>query len=142
MTAAATGLVVGTVLPEWTFEVTPTMIVTGAIYSRNYRDVHHASDRAQARGSRDIFMSITTTNGHVGRYVTDWAGPDARLLAISVRLGASNYPYDTCRYTGRVTAVEPGSDGTTVTVAVTATNSLGEHVTATVRMLLPAGEAR
>jgi hypothetical protein len=106
------------------------MIVTGAIYSRNYRDVHHALDRAQARGSRDIFMSITTTNGHVGKYVTDWAGPDSRLLSIAVRLGASNFPYDTCTYTGIITAVE----GETVTVAVRGANSLGDHVTATVRV--------
>ena len=30
------------------------------------------------RGSKDIFMNILTTNGLVGRYVTDWSGPRSR----------------------------------------------------------------
>ena len=32
----------------------------------------------QERGSPDIFMNILTTNGFVGRFVTDWAGPGRR----------------------------------------------------------------
>ena len=33
---------------------------------------------AGERGSPDIFMNILTTNGFVGRYITDWAGPRRR----------------------------------------------------------------
>jgi hypothetical protein len=38
------------------------------------------SELAKARGSKDIFMNILTTNGLVGRYVTDWSGPRSRLI--------------------------------------------------------------
>ena len=49
-----------------------------AIASRDYQDVHHDPVLAVERGSKDIFMNILSTNGLVGRYVTDWAGPGRR----------------------------------------------------------------
>jgi acyl dehydratase len=73
-------------------------------------------------------MNILTTNGFVGRFVTDWAGPTARLKKVAIRLGAPNYPGDTMRMTGEVTAVE----GDEITVKVVGANSLGDHVTGTV----------
>ena len=45
---------------------------------RDYQDVHHDPGLAVERGSPDIFMNILSTNGFVGRFVTDWAGPGAR----------------------------------------------------------------
>lgn len=37
-------------------------------------------------------MNILTTNGLVGRYVTDHFGPSAVLRKVAIRLGAPNYP--------------------------------------------------
>ena len=99
-----------------------------AIASRDYQDVHHDPTLAVERGSPDIFMNILTTNGFVGRFVTDWAGPTARLKRCSIRLGAPNYPGDTMTMTGEVVAV----DGGEITVSVKGSNSLGDHVTGTV----------
>ena len=70
---------VGDELPALPIPLTRTLIVATAIASRDYQDVHHDPGLAQERGSPDIFMNILTTNGFVGRYVTDWAGPDALL---------------------------------------------------------------
>ena len=53
-------------------------------------------------------MNILTTNGLVGRYVTDWAGPNALLKSVSIRLGAPNYPGDTMTITGAVTKKDDG----------------------------------
>jgi len=78
-------------------------------------------------------MNILTTNGFVGRFITDWAGPEAMLQSVSIRLGAPNYPYDTMTLTGRVTAIEDG----VVSVEVRGANSLGDHVTGTVKLCLP-----
>ena len=72
-----------------------------AIASRDYQDVHHDPGLAQERGSHDIFMNILTTNGFVGRFITDWAGPDAVLKSVKIRLGAPNYPGDTMTMTGQ-----------------------------------------
>ncbi|MBX9397925.1 MaoC family dehydratase [Streptomyces sp. TRM72054] len=122
-------------LPVLEIEVTRTLIVAGAIASRDYQDVHHDPDVARQKGSPDIFMNILTTNGLVGRYVTDHFGPAAVLCKVAIRLGAPNYPGDTMVLTGRVEAI----DGGTAVVRVTGDNGIGRHVTGTVTLTLPAG---
>jgi hypothetical protein len=95
---------------------------------------------SKERGSPDIFMNILTTNGLVGRYVTDWSGPRSRILDVSIRLGAPNYPDCTMTLTGSVREKGPLSDdgeSGTVTVAIRGANHLGDHVTGTVQLLLP-----
>jgi len=124
---------VGDALPELEVPVTATLVVAGALASRDFQDVHHDRALARAAGAEDVFMNILTTNGFVGRFVTDWAGPDAVLKRVTIRLGAPNYPGDTMRMTGSVTRV----DGPEVEVAVRGANSLGDHVTGTVTLELP-----
>ena len=126
---------VGDTLPPLALPLTPTLIVSTAIASRDYQDVHHDRDLAQERGSKDIFMNILTTNGLVGRYVTDWAGPNAVLTDVRIRLGAPNYPYDTMTIVGEVTATD--ADDRSVEITVTGDNDLGTHVSGTVRLQLP-----
>jgi len=124
----------GDELPALDIPITTTAIVAGAIASRDYQDVHHDAALARQRGSKDVFMNILTTNGYVGRFVTDWAGPDAVLKKVAIRLGAPNYPGDTMHMTGRVTAT--GDDGQ-VDVEIRGVNSLGDHVVGTVSLVLP-----
>ena len=128
---------VGDELPPLDVPLTRTLIVATAIASRDYQDVHHDPGLAQQRGSKDIFMNILTTNGFVGRFITDWAGPDAILQRVAIRLGAPNYPGDTMVMTGTVTnkAIEDGRG--VVDVDVRGANGLGDHVTGTVRLALP-----
>jgi acyl dehydratase len=132
---------VGDTLPELSVPLTRTVIVSTAIATRDYQDVHHDPSLAVERGSKDIFMNILSTNGYVGRYVTDWAGPAAVIQSIAIRLGAPNYPDDTMIFSGEVTEVtspsESGKARGTVTVALKGKNSLGNHVTGTVRLALP-----
>src|ERR687889_705483 len=99
---------VGEELPELVIPLTRTLIAATAIASRDYQDVHHDPGLAKERGSPDIFMNILTTNGFVGRFVTDWAGPDAVIKKVSIRLGAPNYPGDTMTMTGSVTVKDAG----------------------------------
>jgi acyl dehydratase len=126
---------VGDELPSLDIELTRTLIVAGAIASRDYQEVHHDPDLARQRGSKDVIMNILTTNGFVGRFVTDWAGPDAVIHSVKVRLGVPNYPGDTMRMTGAVTARDEASRR--VTIDVTGANSLGNHVVAAVEVALP-----
>ena len=136
---------VGEALPELVVPLTRTLIVSTALASRDYQDVHHDAELAVQRGSKDIFMNILSTNGLVGRYVTDWAGPGAVLTDVNIRLGAPNYPDDTMTLTGSVTSKDEhaGADGKgAVEVTLRGANGLGDHVTGTVRLLLPAGGAR
>jgi acyl dehydratase len=127
---------VGEVLPELVIEASVRNIVATAIASRDYQDVHHDISSAQERGSKTIFTNILTSNGYCLRYVTDWTGPEAVVKRASIRLGVPNYAGDTMTMTGTVDAVDPGPDGELVTVAVRGRNSLGDHVTGTVTVLL------
>ncbi len=116
---------VGEQLPPMTVEATPTFVVATALATRDFQDVHHDRDLAQGHGSKDIFLNILTTMGLVQRYVTE-AVPGAVLAGISVRLGAPACAGDTLIMTGRLAGP--------ATVEVRGAVSLGDHVTATVRL--------
>ncbi|MEO6205605.1 MAG: MaoC family dehydratase [Mycobacteriales bacterium] len=128
---------VGETLPELVIEASVRNIVATAIASRDYQDVHHDIALAQQRGSKTIFTNILTSNGYCLRFVTDWTGPDAIVKNASIRLGVPNYAGDTMTMSGTVNAVEPSASGDLVTVAVRGRNSLGDHVTGTVTVLVP-----
>ena len=128
---------VGAVLPELVIEASVRNIVATAIASRDYQDVHHDVAMAQQRGSKTIFTNILTSNGYCLRYVTDWTGPDAVVKKASIRLGVPNYAGDTMTMSGTVSAAEDAPDGRLVTVDVRGRNSLGDHVTGTVTVLVP-----
>ncbi len=126
----------GDTLPPLVIPLTRTLIVSTAIASRDYQDVHHDPDLAQERGSPDIFMNILTTNGFVGRFVTDWTGPEAMLRKVDIRLGAPNYPGDTMTLEGSVTAKD--EEAGTIEVSLRGRNGLGDHVTGRVLVAMPA----
>ncbi len=129
-------LAVGAELPSWELQVTPTLVVSTAIATRDFQDVHHDRDLAVERGSKDIFLNILTTTGLVQRYVTDQVGPAALVRGIAIRLGAPAYPGDALRFGGTVTEhVEVDGEWRYV-VAVRGRNSLGDHVTGTVTFAL------
>jgi hypothetical protein len=123
----------GTELPPLTIEATPTFVVSTALATRDFQDVHHDRDSAVARGSKDIFLNILTDTGLVQRFVSEWAGPEALIRSIKIRLGVPCYAYDTLTFTGRVVS----ADGQDVVVSVSGVDSLGEHVAGTVEVTLP-----
>ncbi|RAX47818.1 acyl dehydratase [Arthrobacter sp. AQ5-05] len=123
----------GDQLPELRIPITATLIVTGAIATRDFQKVHHDKDVAEAAGTKNVFMNILTTNALVNRYVGQWAGPAARVGRINIRLGATNFPGDEMVFTGTVESVQ----GQNLTVKVIGTNSLGPHVTGTVDIVIP-----
>lgn len=123
-------ITVGQALPELSFPITASAIVAGALATNDYENVHHDKAAAQARGVPDIFMNILTTNGLVQRFVTDWAGPSARIRNIAIRLGAPNFAGDTMVINGTVESVDAAAQ--TAAIKVSGRNGLGEHVTSTV----------
>ena len=138
-TLTADSVSVGDQLATWVKDVTPTLVVSGALATRDFQDVHHDRDLAHARGSKDIFLNINTSVGLMSRYVADWAGPEHILTANRVRLGAPAYPYDPLIFTGEVTEADAATGR--VVVKVRAHNSLGDHVSGTVELLLPGGSS-
>ena len=134
-TRRLSSIAVGDTLPPLEIPLTRTLIVSTAIASRDYQDVHHDPGLAQERGSPDIFMNILTTNGFVGRFVTDWTGPESRLRKVDIRLGAPNYPGDRMTLDGAVTAKD--AEAGTIEISQRGHNSIGDHVTGKVLVSLP-----
>ncbi len=130
-------ITVGETLPTLAIDVTTTTIVAGALATRDFTPVHHDAGAARAQGLQNIIMNTLTTNGFVARYVTDWAGPDAVIRRIAIRLGTPNYPGETMQLTGTVTGKDNREN--TIELAVAGQNKWGDHVTGTVRVTLPRG---
>ncbi len=130
-------IVVGDELPVFELPVTSTVIVAGAIASRDFMPAHHDADFARAQGAPHMFMNILTTNGYVARFITDWAGPEAMIRAIKIRLGAPAVPGQALRFSGRVEKVSDEGDERVIELAVRAANDLGDHATGTVTVGLP-----
>ena len=124
-------------LPDFTLPVTTTRIVAGALASRDFMPVHHDRDYARKQGAPDVFMNILTTNGYVARYVTDWAGSEARLLGIQIRLGGPATPGTTLRFSGEVVRETQEGDERVLQIALKAVNELGMHASGTVDLTLP-----
>jgi hypothetical protein len=86
----------------------------------------------------NVGMNILTTNGLCVRFLTDWAGPEAMVTKLAIRLGVPSFPNDPLRFTGSVTGKSEGVDGEGfVEVSFKGSNSLGDHVsgTATISLL-------
>jgi acyl dehydratase len=111
--------------------VTTTLIVAGAIASRDYMPVHHDRDFATGQGSPDIFLNILTTNGLCVKFLHDWAGPEAMVKKLSIRLGVPAFPNDPLHFTGTVTGKSAGDGEGLIEVSLKGTNRLGDHVSGT-----------
>ena len=126
---------IGDELLAQSIPITAALVVGGAIASRDFTPVHHDGGWARAQGMPDIMMNILTTQGLVSRYVTDWAGIDAVIRALAVKLGAPNHPGDTMKLSGRVTEKDVAAG--VVQIEITGANSWGDHVNATLELALP-----
>ena len=89
---------VGAELPAMVVAVTPTRIVAGAIASRDFMPVHHDRDYANQQGAPDIFMNILSDTGYCSRFLTDWAGPNAMITRLAIRLGVPGDVHPGCRH--------------------------------------------
>ena len=135
-TLAYNKVAVGDKLPPLKIDITAGLIIGAAIASRDFTPVHHDKKVAQAAGLPDVFMNILTSNGFMGRFVTDWSGPDSTLKGIDIKLGAPNLPGFVMTVTGEVKAKDDASG--IVSVAVEGVNNVwGTHMTGTVRVALP-----
>lgn len=128
---------VGDELPVLELPMTASHIVAGAIATRDFMPVHHDRDYANQQGAPDIFMNILSTNAYCSRYLTDWAGPDAMIRRLAIRLGVPVFPGATLVFTGAVTAMTNGDGDGLVDVAFRAANDLGDHAVGDATLSLP-----
>jgi acyl dehydratase len=118
-------------------DVTATVIVAGAIATRDFMPVHHDRQYANAQGAPDIFMNILSDTAYCSRFLTDWAGPEAMVRKLAIRLGVPVFPGATLTYTGTVVGTSRVAGEGLVEVELRATNDLGDHVTGTAVLSVP-----
>jgi acyl dehydratase len=134
----------GEALPRLPIDANASLITAAAIATRDYQDVHHDRNAANAAAMPQVFMNILTTNGLISRYITDWAGPAARIRQVNTRLGVPTFAGATLTFSGQVTAKRPDPADPRmglVEIQVSGTNALGEHASSTVTVAVPNGSA-
>ena len=129
----------GDALPGLAVEVTPTLVVLGALASRDWRPMHHDYKFATERnGVADIFLNTPNQAAWFERYVTDWTGPLGRLGRMTFRMKGSVFPGDTMALDAtveRVSTDEAGCGWAELLVALTVDGDL--KTDCTVRVALP-----
>jgi acyl dehydratase len=132
---------IGDELPQLSIEITASHIVAGAIATRDFMPVHHDREYANAQGAPDIFMNILSDTGYCSRYLTDWAGPDAMITNLAIRLGVPVFPGTDLTYDGTVTGLERQGDEGRIDIAFRALTGIGEHVNGTASLRVPLRDA-
>jgi len=128
---------VGDQLTPMNISLTPTIVASTAIASRDFMPVHHDKDYALKQFAPDIFLNILSSNGFVSKFLTDWAGPQAWVKKISIKLGVPAVPYQVLRFTGVVTSKTSVGDECVIEVNVQAANDSGNHATGNATITLP-----
>jgi acyl dehydratase len=131
----------GDQLPEMVLVVTATRIVAGAIATRDFMPVHHDRAYANSQGAPEIFMNILSDTGYCSRFLTDWAGPEAVITRLAIRLGVPLFAGSTLTYTGSVIATHRSDGEGIVEVDLRAAVDMGDHLTGTATLRLPVGGA-
>ncbi|HVM66206.1 MAG TPA: hypothetical protein VMU14_15165 [Acidimicrobiales bacterium] len=99
-------------LPTLSVDVTATLVVLGAMASRDWRPMHHDHGFAVERqGLKDIFFNTPNQAAWFERYITDWTGPYGRLGRMTFRMKGSVFPGDTMTIDGTVTSLELDDTG-------------------------------
>lgn len=126
----------GDALPELEIPITHKLIVSGAVATQDFIDVHHNAPAAREAGMPDIFMNILATSGLCARYLTDWAGPASRLRTLKLNLLAPNTPGDTMVMQGTVKTLSQGSSPL-AGIEFAGRNRLGFHVNGSATLAFP-----
>jgi acyl dehydratase len=137
VTRAWESISIGDELTPLELPMTATRIVAGAIATRDFMPVHHDRDYANSQGAPDTFMNILSTTAYCSRFLTDWAGPEAMIKRLAIRLGVPVFPKSVLRFTGAVIATSRSDDDGVVEVEFRATNDLGDHAVGAATISLP-----
>ena len=133
----AADISVGDAIAPMDIDVTTTAVVSGALATHDWMPMHHDRDFAQSQGAPDVFLNIFSSNAYVSRFLTDWAGPEAFVKSIDIRLGVQAVPGQVLEFRGEVLGIEEQGDECLVSVSVKASNENGDHVTGAATLTVP-----
>ncbi len=129
---------VGMELPNLVRRPTPMQLVKWAGASEDYEPIHYNQAAAQERGLPDIIVHGRLKSAFLCQMISDWAGKDGKLLAISCQHRGIDLPGKdlTCR--GKVTEKYSKDERNVVACEVCVENEQGQKtVPGTARISLP-----
>lgn len=77
---------VGDALPELRMPITLKTLVMAAAGTRDFMPYHHNTTFSRSVGSRDAIVNTMFYQGLLGRFVTDWTGPDSNLVSQTLQM--------------------------------------------------------
>jgi uncharacterized OB-fold protein/acyl dehydratase len=98
---------------------------------------HYLKDHATASGSRNAFVNTMFYLGLLGRYVTDWTGPEGDLRSMTLQMHDQLCPGDVASVNGRVGKRRPDGSGFVLELELTVTNDRGITATSTTTAVVP-----
>jgi len=90
-------------LPELEIPITTRLIAKMVSGTRDISPLHHDKEMANEGGYRDVFTNTMWYQGVLGRFATDWAGPEAFLRKLKFNMRKPNYQGETVVVRGRIT---------------------------------------
>jgi hypothetical protein len=115
----------GTRIPPLEFPVPLKQFVLAVAATRDFYEVHHDDAYAQALGAPGMYIGTHFMQGLIGRFVTDWSGPDGRMRRLELTPFDRNHPDDVIRVDGTVVGRRDDDDECVVDLAVRCSNGRG-----------------
>src|SRR6185437_12515294 len=102
---------VGDAIPTLAVTVDETQMFFFSAATYNGHRIHYDKTWAtEVEGYPDILVHGPLQAALLARAVTDWAGPDGRLVSYAIQNRASAFPHEELRFAGTVTGKRP-ADG-------------------------------
>ena len=130
----------GDSLPPCSIPITTLLIVSTALATRDFQDVHHDRRAAEGKGMPDVFMNILTSAGIVSRWIGDWAGPNLDWKSLELSLGNPNHPGDTMILSGSINEKVETEKGTSVIIGFSGRNNSGLHTSGKAEIFIQKNE--
>ena len=107
---------VGQDLPTAVKNASRTQLFLYSAATWNPHRIHYDRDYARVEGQPDVLVHGPLQGAWLTQYVTEWAGPQGRLVAASWQHRGSAYPEVDYELKGRVVAVDPETGEVTIEV--------------------------
>lgn len=120
-------LAIGDPLPELRVSPDPTQMFFFSAATQNGHRIHYDHLWAtEVEGYPGCLVQGTLQEALLARALSDWIGPDGRIIRFAVKNRGSAFAGDTIVCAGNVTAVESKGDRVTVELEVAASTDDGE----------------
>jgi acyl dehydratase len=119
-------------------EITLQRAILAVAGTRDFFPAHHDTKFAQGTGAKDIFVNAMFYQALLGRFLTDWSGPEGEIRKLGIVMKEPTCVGDTAVVTGKVARKYRDEKGSQlVDLDLLISNPRGASATASATMELP-----